>query len=691
MRKLTLASCPYDMIIEHKWAGLKPAPTIIMKYVEVITSLPIDRTFQYRVTGEEDYAPEIGKRVFIPFNFRKRVGYIVSFDDAPVVEDPKPLINVIDEAPVFSQEMIDLARWISDRYFCSWGEALEAMIPGALKRGKVKMTQRVKEPEDVVIPTEPHKPNREQQQVLDEINSCIDNGLHKVFLLHGITGSGKTEIYLQAMRNVLEKGKTGVVLVPEISLTPQTVERFVSRFDKQVAIFHSKMLQSARFAEWKRIKDGEAKMVVGPRSAVFAPFDNLGIVIVDEEHEPSYKQEDTPRYHAREVAIQRAKQAGVPVILGTATPALESYHKAIQGEYRLVELTGRIMEKELPKVKVVDMRMDFNTRTGKTVISPVMAMALKKDIQKKQQALIFLNRRGFSTFIHCGKCGEVVECPKCDSPMVFHREKKELICHYCNRRMPPPKICPFCKEDNLMYGGTGTQKVETEIRSMLPEARIERMDSDTMSKRGAHAKVLKRFKEHEIDIIVGTQMIAKGLDFPKVTQVGVISADANLNLPDFRSGERTFNLITQVAGRAGRGDLGGEVIVQTFTPEHYAVSLAAKHDYHGFYIREIEARRDLNFPPFVNLVKITLRSRIEGNVEKSTEKLAEMLAKKMPGLDVIGPAPSPMAKLRGYYRWNILIKTKNIDKLVKDLRVALKGFRKGSGVFMAVDVDPMSM
>jgi primosomal protein N' (replication factor Y) (superfamily II helicase) len=661
------------------------------RYVEVVTSLPIDRTFQYKITGQESYVPEIGKRVFIPFNFRKRVGYIVKFEDTPVVENPKALIDVIDEFPIFTGEMLELAQWIKDRYFCSWGEALEAMIPSALKRGKVSMTQRVKDEDHEIAPTEPHEPNREQQKVLDEINGCIKNGKHEVFLLHGITGSGKTEIYLQAMESVLNMGKSGVMLVPEISLTPQTVERFVSRFGDKVAIFHSRMLQSARFSEWKRIKDGKAKIVVGPRSAVFSPFSDPGIFIVDEEHEPSYKQEDTPRYHAREVAIKRAQMAGVPVILGTATPALESYHKAVNGEYRLVELTGRIREKELPRVKVVDMRMDFDTRVGKTVISPVMAEALKKDIKKKQQALIFLNRRGFSTFVNCGKCGNVLKCEKCDSPMVFHKEKNAMICHYCNRRIAPPKICPFCQEDYLMYKGTGTQKVESELRLMLPEARIERMDSDTMSKRGAHERVLKRFKEHEIDIIVGTQMIAKGLDFPKVTQVGVISADANLNLPDFRSGERTFNLITQVAGRAGRGDLGGEVIVQTFTPEHYAIGFAAKHDYHGFYTKEIVTRRELGFPPFVNLVKITLRSRIEKNVEMSAEKLAERLEKKIPGVDIIGPAPSPMAKLRGYYRWNVLIKTQDVDKLVKELRTALKGFRKGSGVFMAVDVDPMSM
>lgn len=661
------------------------------KFVEVITGLPIDRTFQYAITGREVYVPEVGKRVHISFGNTKRIGYIVKLEDAPQVESPKPVTDIIDAEPVFTSEMIELARWVKDNYFCSWGEALEAMIPGGLKRGKITMETRVKEEASIVLPTEPHVPNEEQAKVLADINKCIEEGRHDVFLLHGITGSGKTEIYLQAMESVLAKGKGGIMLVPEISLTPQTVERFKSRFGPYVAVFHSGMLESARFMEWKRIKDGEARVVVGPRSAVFSPFKDLGLVVVDEEHEPSYKQDDNPRYHAREVAIERARIAGAPVILGSATPSLESYHRAMTGKYRLVELTQRIEEKALPRVKVVDMRMEFETRTGQRVISAVMGEALRKDIQKKQQALIFLNRRGFSTCVSCRKCGFVLKCTKCDSPMVFHKEKNELICHYCNKRLVPMELCPSCNEGHLMYKGTGTQKVEAELKKLLPGARIARMDSDTMSKRGAHDKVLGEFKAHKLDIIVGTQMIAKGLDFPKVTQVGVVSADANLNLPDFRAGERTFDLITQVAGRAGRSDLGGEVIVQTFTPEHYAVSFAAKHDFHGFYEREIDSRRQLMYPPYVHFVKITLRSRKEENAQASAEKLAQTLKTKIKDIDIVGVAPSPMTKLRGYYRWNVIIRAKTRPDIVTKLRDGLKGFRKGTGVFMAVDVDPMAM
>ena len=661
------------------------------RYIEVITSLPINSTFQYEVTENEQYSTEIGKRVHIPFRNSKRVGYIVKIEDKPVVESPKPVIDIIDEEPIFTEEMIALAKWISDNYYCSWGEALEAMIPGPLKRGKVSMVSRIKEEPVEVIPTQPHIPNTEQKKVLENIKDCLDRSQHEVFLIHGITGSGKTEIYLQAMEKVVAEGRTGVMLVPEISLTPQTVERFRSRFGDKVAVFHSGMLESAKFAEWKRLQQGEARIVVGPRSAVFSPMKDPGIFIVDEEHEPSYKQEDTPRYHAREVAIERARMAGVPVILGSATPSLESYYKAVEGEYTLVELTQRIEEKKLPRVKLVDMRMEFETRSGKKVISRIMEEALCVDIKKKQQALIFLNRRGFSTFVMCRKCGYVIKCHKCDSPMVFHREKKALICHYCNANSLPPDLCPECNEDYLMYKGTGTQKVENEIKRVMPGVRIVRMDSDTMSKRGSHDRVLRDFRNHKTDIIVGTQMIAKGLDFPKVTLVGVVSADSNLNLPDFRSGERTFNLITQVAGRAGRGDLGGEVIVQTFTPEHYAINLAAKHDYNGFYEKEIESRKELRFPPFVDLIKITVRSRKDDNAAATAERLVKLLQKKIPGTDITGPVPAPMARLRGYYRWNVLIKTNDREGMVAGLRVALKGFRKGSGVFMAVDVDPMSM
>lgn len=660
-------------------------------YAEIITGLPIDRTFQYRIPPASRTEAEVGKRVRIPFRNSTRVGYIVKLEDKPLVTDPRYLSEIIDDRPIFTPDMIELARWMKDNYFCSWGEALEAMIPGPLKHGRTEMSPRIKEEAAAVTPTQPHSPSKEQQKAMDDILECLDARKHEVFLLHGITGSGKTEVYLRSVESVVAKGRSAVVLVPEISLTPQTVERFISRFGDMVAVFHSGMLSSARFREWKRIKEGKARVVVGPRSAVFSPFPDPGIFIVDEEHEPTYKQDDPPRYHAREVAIERARMAGVPVILGSATPSLESYHKALSGAYKLAELPQRISEKELPRIKLVDMRLEMETRTGSRVISSVMAEALRKDVSKKQQALIFLNRRGYSTFVMCRGCGHNIKCSGCDSPLVYHDTRKQLICHHCGYMTQPIKICPSCNNEYLMYKGSGTQKIEGELKRILPGARIERMDSDTMSKRGAHDRVLSEFKQHKIDVIVGTQMIAKGLDFPKVTMVGVVSADANLNLPDFRSGERTFNLITQVAGRAGRGDLGGEVIVQTFTPDNYAIKMAAKHDYNAFYSRDIQSRRELRFPPFTHLIKLTIRSKKEENAVKFSENLAKVLRNKIPDIDMIGPVPSPMIKLRGFYRWNILLRCGNREEMVSRLRGALKGFRKAAGVFMAVDVDPMTL
>ncbi|MDD4956543.1 MAG: primosomal protein N' [Candidatus Omnitrophica bacterium] len=660
-------------------------------YVEVVIKLPLDRTFQYKITGKESFPPELGKRVKVPFRNYQKTGYIVALEDAPQVESPREVIDVIDEQPVLSRELIALAGWIRDNYFCSMGEAIEAMLPGTIRRGKMTMRSRIKEEPRDVASSRPHTPNTEQASVLREIRKCLAKGAHEVFLLHGITGSGKTEIYLQAMEDVLSMGKSGVMLVPEISLTPQTVERFVSRFGDKVAVLHSRMLESARFEEWERIKKGEARVVVGPRSAIFSPIKDPGLFIVDEEHEPSYKQEDAPRYHARDVAIERGRLSGAPVILGSATPSLESYYMAMNGKCKLVELTQRIKEQELPRIKIVDMRMDFDTRVGKTVISKVMSDVLQKDVHDRKQALIFLNRRGFSTFVLCPGCGGSVKCRKCDSPMVYHAEKGELICHYCNTRIVPPTKCPSCGKDELSYKGTGTQKVEKELRRIIPEARIARMDSDTMAKRGAHDRLLGDFKEHKIDVIVGTQMIAKGLDFPKVTMVGVVSADANLNLPDFRSGERTFDLITQVAGRAGRGDMGGEVVVQTFTPEHYAIAFSAKHDYHGFYAREMESRRELMLPPVVHIAKIMVRARKEEKAEKAAGDISCMIRRKMPDVDMLGPAPAPMLKLRGYYRWNILLRGESREDLTRKLREVFAGTRKKTDVIVSVDIDPMSL
>jgi len=448
-----------------------------------------------------------------------------------------------------------------------------------------------------------------------------------------------------------------------------------------------------RYSEWKRIKDGSARIVVGARSAIFSPVSNLGLIIVDEEHENTYKQEDAPRYHARDAAMMRAKLSNAPIILGSATPSVESYYEAEKGAIELVKLTKRIDERLLPRVKIVDMRLELATRKKLVMFSRILIDSIDKVLKKKQQVMIFLNRRGFSTYINCKKCGLVLTCKRCSSVLVYHYETKSAVCHYCNFRMPPPEICPKCNSGYMKYFGIGTEKVESDIARFFPGARIGRMDTDSMAKRGSHEKILGEFKNHKIDILIGTQMIAKGHDFPRVTLVGVVNSDVTLNLPDFRASERTFNLLTQVAGRAGRGEEGGEVIVQTYAPEHYSIKTASKHDYENFYYEELKTRKSASFPPFTHIIKLVLRSRNEKSAMDESKKMKDFLerALKQKGIDTIGPAPAPIARLRGFFRWNVLLKGKNRSMMCHRLKNALLNYKKPSGTFLAIDVDPMAM
>jgi len=539
--------------------------------------------------------------------------------------------------------------------------------------------------------TEPHVLMEEQEKALKEIVDCIDKKESRTFLLHGITASGKTEVYLQAIDIVLKKGLQAIMLVPEIALTPQTIERFISRFGHRVAIIHSHLTPAKKFLEWKKIKDGKADIVVGARSAIFSPMSRLGLIIIDEEHETTYKQDDVPRYHARDVAEERSRLNNCPLILGSATPSLESYYKAKRGDYRLVRLTKRIEDRLLPKVKIVDMRMELSTRKRITIFSKVLLDAVDAALKAGKQVIIFLNRRGFSTFINCKKCGHVMKCRRCDAVMVYHFEEKKLVCHYCNYHQAPPDICPQCKSGYIRYFGLGTEKVESEMSHAFSHIKIARMDSDTTAKKGSHDRILSKFKSGEVKMLVGTQMIAKGLDFPQVTLVGVVSADISLNIPDFRSSERTFNLLTQVGGRAGRGEDGGEVIVQTYAPSHYSILAAAKHDYEKFYNEEILSRRELLFPPFINLVKVVVRTRNEDFTHRTADALAEALRTEDKDAMIAGPAPAPVARVRGYYRYNILLKGRDKAVMCSFLKKVLTSFRKPHGALIAVDVDPISM
>lgn len=664
------------------------------KFAQIAIALPIDRTFDYSIPRTLSADVAAGKRVFVPFQNRTVVGYVVGTGDTADVKDVKEIISVIDTQPIVSAEMLKLTAWIRDNYFCSWGEAIAAVIPGGIKKGKVAIGSRLKDghvhPAEIA-PSGPHVLTEEQSRALKVILEYIDKQQHRTFLLHGITASGKTEVYLQAIDEVLKNGRQAIVLVPEISLTPQTVERFVSRFGKGVAVLHSKLTPATRFLEWKKIKDGDAAIVVGARSAVFSPMKDLGLIIVDEEHETSYKQDDVPRYHARDVAEERARLNNCPLILGTATPSLESYYKAKRGEYKLIRLTKRIEERLLPKSKIVDMRMELATRKRVAIFSKVLLDALERTLKNEKQAILFLNRRGFSTYMSCKSCGLVLKCKRCDAVLVYHFDDKKLVCHYCDYRMDPPDICPKCRSGYIRYFGLGTEKVESELGRSFSHVHMARMDSDTTARRGSHDKILGSFKSGDVSLLVGTQMIAKGLDFPEVTLVGVVSADVTLNVPDFRASERTFNLLTQVAGRAGRGEDGGEVIIQTYAPSHYAILTAAKHDYEKFYEEEIKSRKELLFPPFVHLVKITVRARNEDLTRRSAEELAMAIKGQEPSAKVAGPAPAPISRMRGYFRYNILLKGNERLEMCALLKKVLAGFRKPHGVLVAVDVDPISM
>ncbi|MDR7076340.1 primosomal protein N' (replication factor Y) [Neobacillus niacini] len=538
--------------------------------------------------------------------------------------------------------------------------------------------------------TEPLPLTDDQQSAIVPILASIENKLHEVFLLYGVTGSGKTEIYLQSIQDVIEKGREAIVLVPEIALTPQMVNRFKGRFGNLVAVLHSGLSAGEKYDEWRKIQRKEVKVVVGARSAIFAPFENLGIIIIDEEHETSYKQEEMPRYHAREVAIERAQKNNCPVVLGSATPALESFARAQKGVYKLLSLPNRMNKRALPAVEIIDMREEL--RAGnRSMFSRKLFELLKERIERKEQTVLFLNKRGHSSFVMCRDCGYVMNCPNCDISLTYHKVKEQMKCHYCGYESFVPNQCPECSSDYIRYFGTGTQKVEDELGKILPEAKVIRMDVDTTGKKGSHERLLKEFHEGKADILLGTQMIAKGLDFPNITLVGVLSADTMLHLPDFRSSEKTFQLLTQVSGRAGRHELPGEVIIQTYTPEHYSVELAGTQDYDLFYNREMMMRKAHHYPPFYYLALITISHEQLMNVVSATEKIAAFVRSRLSNHAVVlGPAASPIPRINNRYRYHCLIKYKREPELFKTLKTILDQYQADpkSGLLVSIDVNP---
>jgi primosomal protein N' (replication factor Y) len=737
-------------------------------YIRVIIDRAIHRELDYLVPEALSERVGVGSRVRVPFRERSALATVVAILGHSEAERLRPIEAVIGETPILSEELLELAKWISTYYCCPIEAVMRSLLPQVIRRAEVgwkkqlfvrpvrkidnqeieKLRRRaprqaelleaisrlqapvraadllrqtsldnqtlralvkrgLAELREEAVVRDPHgdeqfiatsnlELNAEQVLVLKEITQALDSPESaRPILLHGVTGSGKTEIYLQAIRAALERGRSAIVLVPEISLTPQTVERFKGRFAEAqdaVAVLHSHLSEGERHDEWHKIHSGRARIVIGPRSAVFAPLKNLGLIVVDEEHENTYKQEEAPRYHARDVAVVRARIEKCVAVLGSATPSLESYYNAARGKYRLATLTQRIDEKQMPLMRIVDLRQERRKEKAIAILSERLRAAIADRLEKSQQTILFLNRRGFSTSLLCSNCGEARNCPNCSVALTFHRHVARLSCHLCGHTAAVPKKCPACSQDALIYAGFGTEKVESTVAHIFPKATVRRMDADSMTRKEAYRETLRSFRTGKIDILVGTQMIAKGLHFPNVTLVGIINADLALHLPDFRAGERTFQLLTQVAGRAGRGETPGEVFVQTYTPFSPSIQFARHHDFAGYFQQELEFRERCDFPPFQHAILITVRSAHQARAKFSAETLARRLKETLGPEFILGdPAPAPLEKLQAQFRFHILIRGEAIMRLSRLVRETLDKLPFPEDVTVTVDVDPYQL
>ncbi|HEY9571206.1 MAG TPA: primosomal protein N' [Metalysinibacillus sp.] len=787
-------------------------------FAKVIVDVPtyhVDRPFDYIIPTKWQGIIEVGSRVKVPFGRRPVLGFVIALTEETDVPKGKlkAITELLDIEPVLTPELLQLAAWLKHETICFEIDALQAMLPSALRakyekmiealvpveelnakfadnmkqgrmsykvaeqanllaevkqgvrnghlrittkvsqRGKAKQVRyvtvstlaqieaaqkatsaRAKKQHELLLWLAAHSEQQllpsdipasmavlqevikagaasftQQEVYRDPFATAVDKTtaltltaeqqqakdrivLHEAhtYLLHGITGSGKTEIYLQKIDQVLAKGQQAIMLVPEIALTPQMTERFRGRFGDRVAVMHSGLSSGEKFDEWRKIQQQEVQVVVGARSAIFAPFTNLGIIILDEEHEASYKQEDTPRYHTRDVAIWRSHMHQCPVILGSATPALESYARAVKGVYTLLTLSERAMQQSLPAVEVVDMRDEL--RSGnRSMFSRSLLTEMTASLARKEQIVLFLNRRGYSSFVMCRDCGTVVQCQNCDISLTYHRNQERLRCHYCGYEEPVPKVCPQCASERIRYFGTGTQKVEEELQKHFPTARVLRMDVDTTRKKGAHEEILSAFGRGEADILLGTQMIAKGLDFPNITVVGVLSADTSLHLPDFRASEKTFQLLTQVSGRAGRHDKEGRVVVQTYTPTHYAIELAQQQDYLPFYEQEMTHRRRAGYPPYFYIALVQVSHEDVLQAGHYAQLATNWLREQLPRIRIIGPTASAISRVQNRYRYQCLIKYKIEPNLIPVLHRLIAMYRadwQKQGVQLTVDLDP---
>ena len=725
-------------------------------YAKVLTEIGaknVDKTFLYRIPSNLESSVSKGKRVKIPFGNRYLEGFVVditsSLEENIKVKD---ILEVIDEKAILNEELLLLGKYIADKTLCSLITAYQTMLPKALKanikinmkpikekylllnknkdidsylkncpyKSQVEILNKLKEEKEVKIDKltssintlikkdliyleyrdkyryEYNKNtldkkvtlNEEQENAVNIVSNNFNSAI--TYLLYGVTGSGKTEVYLSLIEKVINNGKSAIMLVPEISLTPQIISRFKARFGDDVAVLHSALSDGERYDEYRKIMEDKVHIVVGARSAIFAPLKNIGIIIIDEEHVQTYKQDTSPRYHARDVAIWRSNYYKCPLILGSATPSLESYARALKNIYYLLELKQRANKKALPNITVVDMKKEYAKKN--MIFSDALKNNINKCLDLKEQVILLLNRRGYSSIITCKDCGHVFKCPNCDISLTYHKTSNILRCHYCGYATNFPSNCPNCKQKNLKDFGLGTERLEEEINHLFPQARVVRMDLDTTSKKGGHEKIIDDFANYKYDILVGTQMIAKGLDFPLVTLVGVINADMSLNIPDFRSSERTFQLLCQVSGRAGRASKEGNVIVQAINNEHYSIKHAMKHDYLGFYQEEMNIRKILKYSPYyyITLIKIMAKDYTKGMNEAI--KIASYLKKELSKETIVlGPSPANVLKINNIYNFQCIIKYRKDDNLIKTLKFIDNKYIIEKDINISIDQDPLRL
>ncbi len=822
-------------------------------YAQIALPIPVDQTFTYRVPHEICEALNIGVRVLVPFGPRRLTGYVISLSNTTNVPGIKSILDILDQEPIISEELLRLAHWISEYYICPLGEVIRAMVPAGsnleskivitlkmgqnqaseyysyMQRGQqkrileilieknqvtmqqIRTKQGVKNPgfaitqlekiglvrRDVVLSSLKAKPkkekwvriskklvdkndfenmlaelttkapkqktclkfirarnevsqksvlksigtgqstikalidkglieqfekevvreyyssvnnvplktiqlNEDQNKAIEVIEQSIQHELFAPFLLYGVTGSGKTQVYIEAIRRTLAKGKTAIVLVPEISLTPQTVSRFTANFPGTVAVLHSRMSTGERYDSWRKIKQGELKIAIGPRSAIFAPLLNIGLIVVDEEHEASYKQTDTmPYYNARDVAMVRSKLNEAVVVLGSATPSIESFYNAKIGKYHLLELPNRVDNIPMPKVRIFDMSKISRRipRDKAAILARPFEDKIREKLEAGQQIILLQNRRGFSSYIQCKDCSYIEKCVNCNITLTYHKTSHRLRCHYCNYIKRAPEVCPKCGGHDIIFQGVGTQRVESELRERFPGARIVRMDMDTTAQKRSHDRILQDFEQKKYDILLGTQMIAKGHDFPGVTFVGVVSSDTALMLPDFRASERTFQLLTQVAGRAGRKEFQGEVIIQTYSPENYGIVCSRTHDFKKFFSIEIHYRRELKYPPFSRLIQVLVRGEDENNVIQAIHTIRSRFAAESSIYELLGPVPAPISKIHNLYRWHFILKVdkkqdpsnKIVNQMFRDNLGKMRKSLEKDGLKISVNVDSLSL